>query len=150
MVDEATAVDVPYAPPAAFGIALLGARPNPVRGAATIAGVAPGSRDGKPVPVRMELFTVAGRRVRTLLAGALVPAAYAVTLVWQNDGGGQAGVAANWNPAQVPAEADLLRFDLAGAYTVTFGAAADSVTVHQFAAGDVTLAFSVSSTRGET
>lgn len=63
------------------------------------------------------------------------------TLLWNNAGGGQAGVAANWNPAVVPTEADVLRFDMPNTYTVTFGAVVDSVLSHHLWSGDVTLNF---------
>ena len=36
-----------------------------------------------------------------LVTSLTTPSAEAVTLVWQNAAGGPAGVAANWNPAQV-------------------------------------------------
>ncbi len=79
------------------------------------------------------------------LAGALAAplAAHAVTLVWQNAAGGAASNAANWNPAQVPTVADLLRFDLANTYTVTLNGTVDSVQTHQIFGGDVTLSPSV-------
>lgn len=53
---------------------------------------------------------------------ALSPACVlGTTLVWDNAGGGPAGVAANWNPSQTPTENDDLLFDLPGSYAVLFG-----------------------------
>lgn len=49
--------------------------------------------------------------------------ARAANLSWINAAGGAAGVAANWNPVQVPAAADWLTFALNATYSVTFGAA---------------------------
>src|SRR5262245_53606568 len=48
--------------------------------------------------------------------------ARAANLDWINAAGGFAGVAANWNPSQVPVAADFLNFGLNNTYTVTFGA----------------------------
>ncbi len=75
----------------------------------------------------------------TLVAGPIARPAAAANLLWQNAAGGMAGIAGNWNPAQVPAEADVLQFNIAGTYTVTFGALVDSVSAHGFYGGDVTL-----------
>ncbi len=65
--------------------------------------------------------------------------AFAVTRNWNNAAGGSADAGGNWNPAGAPAAADLLVFNLAGTYTVTFPSPLDSVTSHLFGTGTVSL-----------
>jgi hypothetical protein len=73
-----------------------------------------------------------------LLIQATAQPAAAVFLTWQNAAGGSAEIPSNWNPSSIPAAADILRFDLANTFTVTFDSNADSVASHQIYDGDVT------------
>jgi hypothetical protein len=86
---------------------------------------------------------IAAWGLAALVAGSSAAPARAATLNWINAAGGVAGTAANWNPAQVPTELDLLKFELPGAYTVTFGNVVDSVLSQSIWGGDVTLVFNV-------
>lgn len=78
--------------------------------------------------------------IATLAAASVVTAApaQAILISWNNPAGGSSATAANWNPSQVPAEGDILRFNLPNTYSVIFGLAADSVATHQVYDGDVT------------
>lgn len=78
-----------------------------------------------------------------VLAGAAVPLspASAAFLTWDNPGGGQASVAANWTPAQVPAAADVLQFDLPNLYTVFFSSTTPTSSQMLFREGNTSLAF---------
>jgi fibronectin-binding autotransporter adhesin len=71
----------------------------------------------------------------------LADVARAVNLDWINAAGGAAGVAGNWNPAQVPAAADWLSFALNSLYTVTFGAAVPASDHLSVEDGTVTFRF---------
>lgn len=85
------------------------------------------------------------RPVVALCAGALAlhilaPVAEAASLSWVAAANGALGIAANWNPAQVPTAADLLRFDVGpGPYTVTCGVNVPTVVSHDYRQGTVYL-----------
>ncbi len=75
LVDEASAVDVQPAPAsgAVYALALAGATPNPVADqGTTIAFTVPGAGAAQ-ARVTLALYSVTGRRVRTLLDGAHTP-----------------------------------------------------------------------------
>ncbi len=57
--------------------------------------------------------------------------ASAAVLTWNLAGGGSAGVAGTWNPAQVPAAGDILNYNTAGFHVVSFTAANPVPTVQQ-------------------
>ena len=63
----------------------------------------------------------------------------AAALSWRTATSGNAGIAGNWLPSQVPAPADVLTFQVGGGYTVTFDATADSATSHFYRSGSVTV-----------
>jgi T5SS/PEP-CTERM-associated repeat protein len=68
------------------------------------------------------------------------PAA-AANLSWITLGNGSAASAANWSPAQVPAAADILLFNLAGPRTVTWNAMVPASTLHVYRTGTNLLSF---------
>ena len=57
---------------------------------------------------------------------------------WINPAGGLANVASNWSPAQVPTAADDLSFNLAGFYSVTYGADVGTTRTQTYRQGTVT------------
>ena len=65
----------------------------------------------------------------------------ATTLTWITLGNGNAATAGNWSPAQVPAAADVLVFNLAGPRTVTWSASVPASTLHLYRTGTNTLSF---------
>lgn len=67
-------------------LAITGAVPNPFNPRTEIQFEIPGTA-GAQVPVRLELFDVAGRRVRTLHVGPLAPGAHRMTWDGQDDRG---------------------------------------------------------------
>jgi hypothetical protein len=73
----------------------------------------------------------------SLFALLLAAPAAAVDLTWFG-GNGQAGVAGNWAPAQVPTSADRLLFNTPGPYTVQFGPLAPRSLDHVVTASQVT------------
>ena len=83
-----------------------------------------------------------------LLAGAAPPAAHAATLSWKQAVSGNAGTAGSWNPGQIPVAGDVLEFNVAGAYTVTYDASVPSVTAHSYRQGTVTVVAGTHSTSG--
>jgi T5SS/PEP-CTERM-associated repeat protein len=62
---------------------------------------------------------------------------------WINPAGGLANVASNWSPAQVPTAADDLSFNLASAYSVTYGADVSTTRSQTYRQGTVTASFGV-------
>jgi T5SS/PEP-CTERM-associated repeat protein len=83
-------------------------------------------------------------RLRVALAALVLVAgpaerAMAVPLSWRTATSGNAGVAGNWTPSQVPAPADVLTFNVGGTYTVTFDGTVPSVTSHIYRSGTVTI-----------
>ena len=86
LVDEATAVDVPPSG-MTFALALAGARPNPAAGPPTIEFVAPGASGGAPVAAKLSIYSVAGRLVRTLWDGPVVPGPQRLAFDGRDDGG---------------------------------------------------------------
>ena len=79
----------------------------------------------------------------TLVAAAgsclsLTTAANAIGITWLNPAGGLANVASNWSPAQVPTAADDLSFNLAGFYSVTYGADVSTTRTQTYRQGTVT------------
>jgi len=80
----------------------------------------------------MTLSTSAGLALSTGMAGASI-------LNCANVAGGAASTAANWSPAQVPAAADTLTFNLNSIYTVTYSNVVPLSTAHTFKRGTVTL-----------
>jgi hypothetical protein len=84
------------------------------------------------------------RVVRAILMGSIVTAlnvtlAQAAALSWDSSAGdGLAATAANWTPAQVPAAADDLTFNIAVVYPVTWGATVTSSHTHTYRQGTVT------------
>ncbi|NOT35085.1 MAG: hypothetical protein HOP12_13120 [Candidatus Eisenbacteria bacterium] len=79
---------------------------------------------------------------------ALPASAWSANLSWINAAGGTAGTAANWNPAQVPAAADWLNFDINNSYTTTFGVAVPQSDHFGVGDGSPTLRFSTPHTVG--
>ncbi len=69
----------------------------------------------------------------------LPPPAGAVTRTWNNAAGGAASTPGNWTPSGLPAAADLLIFNLAGSYGVTFDASVAASLAHNYNAGTVTV-----------
>ncbi len=68
------------------------------------------------------------------------PAA-AANLSWITVGSGVAASSSNWSPAQVPAAADVLLFNVAGPRTVTWGSTVAASTQHIYRTGTNTLSF---------
>src|SRR5262245_669721 len=63
----------------------------------------------------------------------------AAALSWDGSAGdGLAATAANWTPAGVPAAADDLTFNLAGAFALTWGATVTSSDTHVYRTGTIT------------
>src|SRR5262245_23350025 len=69
------------------------------------------------------------------------PGTRAANLTWNDPLGGLAGVASNWNPAQIPVAADNLRFNLNNTYQVTFGVGVPASRQLLMRDGMVTLRF---------
>lgn len=68
-----------------------------------------------------------------------VGSARAAALSWDGSAGdGLAATAANWTPAAIPAAADDLTFNIAGAFGVTWGATVTSSHTHVYRQGTVT------------
>ena len=67
--------------------------------------------------------------------------AQGVILNWINPAGGNASTASNWSPAQIPAAADNLHFDIDGLYFVTFSSVVGSSSAMRFRDGTVNLVF---------
>ena len=91
--------------------------------------------------------------VRAALAAVLLVAvaaadATAVPLSWRTATSGNAGIAGNWNPSQVPAPADVLTFNVGGTYTVTFDGTVPSSTSHIYRSGTVTVVTTSHATSG--
>jgi T5SS/PEP-CTERM-associated repeat protein len=80
-----------------------------------------------------------------LLAGGVASLgaspARAVVVAWANAAGGSAGVASNWNPAQVPTASDVMNFSLAGTYSVTFPVSVSNSLSQNHVAGTVTVVY---------
>jgi T5SS/PEP-CTERM-associated repeat protein len=76
-----------------------------------------------------------------LIAPAVPPTSRAANLSWNNGGSGNASTAANWLPAQVPAAADNLTFNLAGSRTISWNSTVGSSTSHTYRTGNTTLTF---------
>src|SRR5262245_62027367 len=74
-----------------------------------------------------------------LVAGPGSFDAWAATLNWKNAVNGNAGLAGNWNPSQVPQAGDIATFNVGGAYVVTFDGSADTTSTHSYRSGAVTL-----------
>jgi T5SS/PEP-CTERM-associated repeat protein len=85
------------------------------------------------------------RSAATLLALILVVGrageSSAAPLSWILAGNGAAATAGNWSPAQVPAAADALTFNLGGTRTITWSATVGASTSHTYRAGVTTLQF---------
>src|SRR5262245_978800 len=62
----------------------------------------------------------------------------ATALGWKMAISGNAGLAGNWLPSQIPVNVDQLTFHVGGAYNVTFDTSADTVTSHFYRSGVVT------------
>ena len=63
----------------------------------------------------------------------------AAALSWRTAVSGNAGIAANWLPSQVPAPADVLTFHVGGAYTVTFDGTVPLSATQLYRSGTVTV-----------
>ena len=63
----------------------------------------------------------------------------ATVLFWNNAAGGSAGLATNWNPAQIPGATDVLTYNLVDSYTVTFPASVATTSQQVFNFGSVRL-----------
>lgn len=94
------------------------------------------------------MFMFCGRSIGALLRscfGTLVTVTLLVTQVqgaalnWNNAAGGAASTAANWLPAQIPAAADDLTFNLVATYTTSFNSAVTASHTHTYKRGTVTL-----------
>ena len=88
---ESAGIDGPAGGALPRATALHPCYPNPAREAATISFDLAAGRDGRSGPVRLAIFDVAGRRVRTLLEGPLPPGPHDVT--WDARSGSGARVA---------------------------------------------------------
>ncbi len=75
------------------------------------------------------------------LGAASAPPAFAAFLNWNNPAGGQASVASNWSPAQVPVAGDVLQFNLNNLYTVSFNASTPASSQMLFRDGNVSMSF---------
>src|SRR5262245_5060371 len=60
-------------------------------------------------------------------------------LSWNNPAGGSAATSTNWLPAQVPAAADDLTFNVAATYTTSFNSTVAASRTHTYKQGTVTL-----------
>ena len=80
--------------------------------------------------------------VSTLAIFAAATPAPAIQLIWNNPAGGNAALAGNWSPAQVPTAADELVFNLDATYQVTFDATLPTTFNHRHRDGNVTVVFS--------
>ncbi len=67
------------------------------------------------------------------------PVAQAQVMLWNNAAGGSAGTAANWNPVQVPGAANILNFNLAGNFAVSFPATVPTSAQHNYNTGTISL-----------
>lgn len=68
--------------------------------------------------------------------------ATAAALSWANAAGGTASTAANWSPAQAPAAADDLTFNLLATYPITFNSSSTTSRTQAYRRGTVTLTMS--------
>ena len=76
--------------------------------------------------------------------------ARAVVLSWKNPVSGNAGIASNWQPGQVPGTDDTPTFNVGGTYTVTFDATVPSTSFHVHRTGVVTLVCNTSHATSNT
>lgn len=71
---------------------------------------------------------------------SLATASHAVVRVWTNAAGGSAATGSNWSPAATPTSADVLNYNLASTYSVSFPSTVTSVLQQNFSGtGTVTL-----------
>ena len=70
--------------------------------------------------------------------GALDAWAAGVVLNWKQAVNGNAGIASNWQPAQIPGIDDTPTFNVPGTYTVTFDGTVPSTAFHVHRSGTVT------------
>src|SRR5688572_10567146 len=81
----------------------------------------------------------AARPAIVLLVGLVASDVDAAALSWRTAVSGNAGIAANWLPSQVPAPADVLTFHVGGAYTVTFDGTVPLSATQLYRSGTVTV-----------
>lgn len=72
----------------------------------------------------------------------------AAALSWNNAVGGAAATSGNWTPAQVPASADDLTFNVTSVYTVTWNSLVTASRTHTLKRGTVTYSLSSPHTAG--